>query len=243
MIELYERVIESVADQGMPVDGPSTYLGPIKQRLTGLHVRVSGPDQEWTLQSSPFIRDELGSIYLPKYFNELCEQLMINPLCKNGIKDDPSKNMDFLMNEAYSWLGYEGSSDGYPEMWDGVQNVSQYSDTASQRRSFLTAKVGDLLSLKLNSNTRSFELRFPEDYCPVVWSIQLSPDMSSLNASLVFRSLEVSRNILNDLYLFHVYFGKIFAYFNSPSKTSFAVPITATSLYVQDAHIIDFGKN
>jgi hypothetical protein len=155
------------------------------------------------------------------------------------MEDSPDKNLGFLQNEVLAWLGQPINGEEYHEMWADIPNISEYAQTASDRISDLQSKMTDLLLYKPTSNSRSFELRFPHDYCPIHWSFALNADHTALEASLIFRSLEVSRNLLNDLYLFCVYFGYIFT--TIKDSKPFEINIEAMQITALDAHIIDFG--
>jgi hypothetical protein len=220
----------------------ATYLGPVTHRIPNLHIRTFNEDSlKWRKQDSSIVPDELGSIYLPLDFWHLEDSLRDTPLLKAGIEEDAEKNIAFLQCEVLNWLGLDDrrSQDIYKEIWSAIPNVSKYSSIASERIPELVDKLNSLLSYKGDTNCRSFELRFPTEYCPLVWSIILTPEMNALEASLVFRSVEVSRNILNDIYLFCVYFGYIFSQYKE-SKL-FDINIQAVDFFAQDAHIIDFG--
>jgi len=245
MMELYHLIKKTVEEEGIMTQDPPprTYLGPVTHRLPHLHIRTySASDLRWIKQDSDIISDNIGTIFLPKDFDDIQEHLEEYPLTKKGIKGDSKKNIAFLQAEVQNWLGMEGglSKDQYIEMWDNIPNTDLYSDTASDRIADLIDKLDSLLRPTLSSKTRSFDLRFPGEYCPVVWSFVLSSDLSSLEASLIFRSIEVSRNIINDFYLFCVYFGYIFSQYKE--RKLYDINITAINFFAQDAHIIDFGE-
>jgi hypothetical protein len=245
-MQIYNMLLEAVSDSGkLDREDLSTYLGPMTHRLAHINMRLYNGEGglAWRLKKSKCVPQSLGAIYLPLNFESLIDLLHARPLTKKGIDESADKNLAFLQCEALNWLGMEDQKAAglYADMWDSVPNVSEYSSVASHRVPELIEKLPSLLSYKGNTDCRSFELRFPGEYCPVVWSLILAPDMASLEASLIFRSVEVSRNILNDLYLFFVYFGYILTHYTE--EKLFDINITAINIFAQDAHIIDFGGN
>ncbi|MEA3391384.1 MAG: hypothetical protein U9Q91_00235 [Candidatus Marinimicrobia bacterium] len=218
-----------------------TYLGPITHRVPNMNVRFAGEHLAWKKQDSDLLPAGLGPIYLPPDFSQLIGLLEDLPLKKSGMKVDPQQNIDFLKTEISNWLNLDstGPQEKYDDMWSDVPNISEYAQVASSRIVKLKTKLNSLLKYKMDSSSRSFELRFPTEYCPIVWSFCISPPGDSLDASLVFRSVEVSRNLLNDLYLFCVYFGYIFTLYKE--EKLFEIKVTAFNIFAQDAHIIDFG--
>lgn len=239
---MHKNILQTVEEFGEIVeDKVYTYLGRMTHRIPHVNIRsYNKENMTWRKQSSSILPDELDNIFLPQDFYDLAEQIGLHPLVKAGMKEDPEKNIAFLKQELLNWTGLSNQSSQaeYEEMWDDIPNVSQYSTLASERIPYLVDKLDSLLNYKSDTNCRSFELRFPSEYCPIVWSFILSPDRKSLEGSLVFRSVEVSRNILNDLYLFYGYFGYIFSLYTS--QKLFEIPITALNFFAQDAHIIDF---
>lgn len=238
-MKLQNDIMRTVKDFGEMPDA-STYLGPVKYRLTGANVITSSG--EWHVSCSRNIPAELASdrIYLPDDFDDLVASLASTPLRKNGLPDNHESNMSFLKSEVLGWLGLNlvGDYTRYDEMWAGVPNISKYQAVASSRVDDLTKKVPYILDGTLCSETRSFELRFPVDYCPISWGFYIDSSTGGLRAFLTFRSLEVSRNLLNDLYLFYLYFGYIFG---KSGRTPFSIPVISTQIFALDAHIIDFG--
>lgn len=233
-----DDIHQAVLDNGGSCPDGRTYLGPVTHRCPALNMRWATP-WNWKKTEHPAVPASLGPIFLPPDFNVLIQSLNDNPLTKEGLESDPAKNLEFLQGEVLKWVGYDHNGrTRYKEMWDGVPNVEEYPREARARVQPLVEKLDSLLNLKTDSAARSFELRFPTEYCPVVWSFVLSPAGTHLEAVLVFRSVEVSRNILNDLYLFCVYFGFVFAQYDKPK---FDIPIGAVNIYALDAHVIDFG--
>ncbi len=215
-----------------------TYLGPITHRVPNLTVRHMGETLAWRKVKHPGVSARIGSIYLPQDFDNLLKLLEKEPLKKSGVPEESEHNLDFIKAEAENWIFDDVDSQAiYPSMWKDVPNVSEYATTASTRIPILVDKLDSLLSYKMDSNSRSFELRFPTDYCPIVWSFNISSSGDALSASIVFRSLEVSRNLLNDLYLFCVYFGYVFA---QTDRKLFDINIDSINIFAQDAHIVQF---
>jgi len=239
---MYNSILQTVEEYGgLKKSDSYTYLGRITHRIPHVNIRMYNEESmTWRKQLSDIIPDELDNIYLPQNFYELAENLELYPLIKAGMIEDPSKNIAFLKQELLNWTGLstKKSNSYYTEMWDDVPNISKYSQIAQERIPYLVNKLDSLLNYKGDSNCRSFELRFPSEYCPVVWSFILNPELNSLEGSLIFRSVEVSRNILNDLYLFYGYFGYIFSLYED--QKLFEINITALNFFAQDAHIIDF---
>ena len=243
--KLINDLIQQVIDQGTSFDGDEyrTYLGPIRHRLTNTSIEVTSP--AFSLipvgPNTDGLHPITGPLYLPKCFPGLIARLIDFPLRKSGLQDDPIKNLIFLKQESLAWIKSPEERGGelYEEMWSDIPNTSQYAQNAYDTISTLLPKVPELLAFNLSSSTRSFELRFPDGYCPVVWSLNINKDLKSLEGSLVFRSLEVSRNLANDLYLFFVYFGHVLRA-GSIGQGSLIIPFSRLTLFVQDAHIIDF---
>jgi len=239
---IYETILKTVQDNGViDRDDVQTYLGPVTHRVPNLHIRSFNEDTlKWRKQEFDIIPKELGAIYLPQDFWFLQDTLKDKPLIKAGMPEDPQKNIDFLKCEVLNWLGLsnDNAQTLYEEMWKEVPNISQYTSIASNRVEELIEKIPSLYSYKADTACRSFELRFPSEYCPLVWSFILTPDMKALEGCLTFRSVEVSRNLLNDMYLFCVYFGYIFSQYKE--KKLFDINIQAIDFFAQDAHIIDF---
>lgn len=238
-------VVELVRSSGYsfgPSETPSTYLGPIRHRSTNLSFTLPHTTYLRKLDTHPDIHDNLLPLYVPDEFDSLVRRLRSRPLRRKGMNDSPEKNLEFLKQESFAWtvdpLNRGGSV--YAEMWADIPNTSEYAETASANVSRLSGIVPSLIRKELTSDTRSFELRFDPGYCPVVWSIMPSSNLSSLEASLVFRSLEVSRNFANDLYLFFIYFGYVFSMGLQDTPIGHAISIERINLFSQDAHIIDF---
>lgn len=216
----------------------ASYLGPITHRIPHLNIRHSSDKNSWRKIKSPYVSPRLGAIYLPRDFEDFIEILKANPLKKAGMKDSED-NLNFISAEAENWIFNDVESKSkYAEMWEGVPNVDAYAYTANDHLHSLIIKLPSLLNHRLNSDSRSFEIRFPSGYCPVTWGFVLAPDLQSLEASLIFRSLEVSRNLLNDLYLFMVYFGYVFTQYKDAKL--FDINISSYNIFVQDAHRINF---
>jgi len=241
-MDIYQHMLDAVSSvDTLTRDDANTYLGPMTHRVPNINVRTMGNALAWRKQESDLLPKGLGPIYLPPDFDQLGGLMKDLPLKKSGMEVDPQKNIDFLKTEVSNWLDFstQEASEAYEEMWSAVPNISEYTKVASNRVPELVAKLRSLLSYKMDSAARSFELRFPTEYCPVVWSFVLSPSTDSIEASLVFRSVEVSRNLLNDLYLFCVYFGYIFTQYRD--QNLFDIKVTAFNIFAHDAHIIDFS--
>jgi len=241
-MQIYDYMLEAVKNTPVLEKEASTYLGKIIHRVPNINIRTISDSSSWRKKDSDLLPEGVGPIYLPPDFFRLETLLLETPLKKADMEVDPQDNIDFLKAEAGNWISDRDKVDSkelYRDMWEDVPNISKYADNAYKRIAILATKLSSILQYKMDSASRSFELRFPDEYCPVVWSFCLSPECNSLEASLIFRSLEVSRNLLNDLYLFCVYFGYIFTLYKE--EKLFDINVTAFNIFAQDAHIIDFN--
>jgi len=235
---IYRAVNQQLGSTPCLQDRWESYLGPIISRRSNLYVQYQA-NECWSYQHHPIIPSSVGPIFLPPDFDQIHNGLIEKPLKKYGMKVHPQENLQFLMAELENWVHgpHKDSQALYPSMWAGVPNTEKYSLTASRQVSTLIDRARSLFDHQLNSASRSVELRFPQDYCPICWSVTLSQDLKTLDASLMFRSVETSRNLLNDLYLFCGYFGHIL----SKAVGDRVIFIKNWNFYALDAHLVDFG--
>lgn len=245
-MKLSDAVRDTVECYGDVVSTDS-YLGRICLREGGLN-QIS-PMSNWRITRSEYLPPGLrdSRIYLPAEFEEVARAMMLTPLRRAGMVDDPDANMRFLQCEVMGWLGLNSGDDfTYDEMWSDVKNVAKYRETAAAAVPSLVEKVPALLSTTLCSASRSFELRFPPGYCPLSWGFYIDSgkewgSLLKLRPYLIFRSVEVSRNLLNDLYLFMVYFGYILGKGVTAELPPFSIPVSSIHFFAIDAHVVDFN--
>ena len=282
ILRLYQGIQESV--RKTPVTTPiNTYVGPISHRVQGFHIEVQGEGAGWELHTKdsrrfyePNFRYGLLDL-LEKY--PLGRKGMV-PSAINNLVFLQKELGDWCKISRTS-----GSLDPwmyYRDMWDGIPNVSEmaYSKLAGSRliplvkraqciQCHMSAyrKQGDYmpperlsrLQDSFHALNRYMILRFGpgDNFCPISWQVSLdSIDSPMMNVIAHFRSLEVSRNLLNDLYLLFGYFEKIWS-FDGPiiedemtcskcpsirpekSEMISLLPIRKMLLTSSDAHVIN----
>lgn len=243
---IYEEAVHQV--EGYPCDPVSTYVGTMTHSMKGCVCITEGP--MWVKSINRYESTEWKSFL---------SMMNLRPLGKSGITPDAASNLRFITEESKAWLGQRPPSHPapwtlYKDMWEGIPNVS---DGAYAKNAYLNfekiqplvehmwdmwkrRKNGekDLLS-KMEGINRRIQLRFPgSEYCPISWQMMVTDWDSSpvkMTAILNFRSVEVSRNLLNDLYLFYTYFSHLVCCASSPES----IIISRMILIAADAHIID----
>lgn len=191
-------------------------------------------------------------------FKGLHYMLSTKPMARKGIMPDAVSNLAFLRHELDCWTN-KCSIDledapwmKYRAMWEGIPKVSEcaYSRLMSVKYNDLLAKLALTTDPKTSPLTkvainRTFLVNFSEpSFCPIgfgfCFDYQLDDNGNYRVALLVminFRSLEVSRNIINDLYLFLGFLRRLI--FDANPGMTDRVPITSLTITSMDAHIID----
>jgi len=196
-----------------------------------------------------------------RWIEDLEYLLSKTPMGREGMTPDACANMEFLRLELDYWTNFsmlsleEAPWKSYPAMWEGIPNVSEcaYSRLMSRKYTELLHKLYKYVDpvttpeVKVAMN-RTFVINFPDaSFCPISFgfSFDYQPDILGefrvvLLVMINFRSLEVSRNILNDLYLF-LHFLRRLVHQANPGMTD-GIPIVSLTINSMDAHIIDLTK-
>jgi len=230
----------------------STYIGPISYSKKMMVYQKQMNDMPLIL--NPFDR---GDSEKDELTTDLEFRLCNKPMGKVEMTPDPIKNLAFLKKELECWTGQSpvDLNDApwmqYPELWSGVPNVS-----VCAYEMLMSEKYKELLNkLKLITKTedsdikyafnRTLVVNFPSaSFCPISFGFcfDYRPDSNGDFRAVVlvminFRSLEVTRNLANDLYLF-LGFLRILLYSSNPNMEE-SIPIVELTITSMDAHIID----
>lgn len=187
-------------------------------------------------------------------FLEVSHMLEINPLGRKGMVPNWEDNKLFLEKELAVWTR-ETELDpenapwmAYSSMWDGIPNVSEcaYGKLMSVKYLELQKKLKSYtdttkLPKERTAINRTFVVNFPDaSFCPIGLSFNFTYDLEEdvvfIELMMNFRSLEVSRNIKNDMYLF---LGFIRSLLMSVTEEGTVFEVRRFVLTAQDAHIIE----